>query len=91
MKYLKQILKPYIYLIYASVLFGKDIPQLLDIYTTEKENSYTLVMEFNNGKFEYVTTETFAPPGVSLLFKNLNWDKVISLKRVIWGPFINTL
>ena len=86
MKYLKQILKPYIYLIYASVLFSKDIPQLLDIYTTEKENSYTLVMEFNNGKFEYVTTETFAPPSVSLLFKNLNWDKGNFIKKHNLGP-----
>jgi len=86
MKYLKQILKPYIYLIYASVLFGKDIPQLLDIYTTEKENSYTLVMEFNNGKFEYVTTETFAPPSVSILFKNLNWDRGNFIKKSNQGP-----
>ena len=86
MKYLKQILKPYIYLIYASVLFGKGIPQLLDIYTTEKENSYTLVMEFNNGEFEYVTTETFAPPSVSLLFKNLNWDKGNFIKKSNLGP-----
>ena len=86
MKYLKQILKPYIYLISASVLFGKEIPQLLDIYTTEKENSYTLVMEFNNGKFEYVTTETFAPPSVSLLFKNLNWDKGNFIKKSNLGP-----
>lgn len=86
MKYLKQILKPYIYLIYASVLFGKDIPQLLDIYTTEKENSYTLVMEFNNGNFEYVTTETFAPPSVSILFKNLNWDRGNFIKKSNLGP-----
>jgi len=86
MKYLKQILKPYIYLIYASVLFGKDIPQLLDIYTTEKENSYTLVMEFNNGNFEYVTTETFAPPSVSILFKNLNWDRGNFIKKSNQGP-----
>ena len=86
MKYLKQILKPYIYLIYASVLFGKDIPQLLDIYTTEKENSYTLVMEFNNGNFEYVTTETFAPPSVSILFKNLNWDRGNFIKKGNQGP-----
>jgi|TARA_B110000495_G_scaffold15881_1_gene11363 type IV pilus assembly protein PilQ len=86
MKYLKQILKPYIYLIYASVLFGKDIPQLLDIYTTEKENSYTLIMEFNNGEFEYVTTETFAPPSVSLLFKNINWDKGNFIKKSNLGP-----
>ena len=81
MKYLKQILKPYIFLIYASVLFGKDIPQLLDIYTTEKENSHTLVMEFNNGNFEYVTTESFAPPSISVLFKNIKWGQGNFIKK----------
>ncbi len=86
MKYLKQILKPYIYLIYASVLFGKDIPQLLDIYTTENENSHTLVMEFNKGNFEYVTTESFAPPSISILFKNLNWNRGNFIKKSNLGP-----
>ena len=86
MKYLKQIHKPYIYLIYASVLFGKDIPQLLDIYTTEKENSHTLVMEFNNGNFEYVTTESFAPPSISVLFKNIKWGQGNFIKKSSLGP-----
>jgi len=86
MKYLKQILKPYIFLIYASVLFGKDIPQLLDIYTTEKENSHTLVMEFNNGNFEYVTTESFAPPSISVLFKNIKWGQGNFIKKSNLGP-----
>ena len=86
MKYLKQILKPYIYLISASVLFGKEIPQLLDIYTTEKENSYTLVMEFNNANFEYIKTGTFAPPSVSLLFKNVNWEQGNFTKKSAQNP-----
>ena len=86
MKYLKQILKPYIFLIYASVLFSKDIPQLLDIYTTEKENSHTLVMEFNNGNFEYVTTESFAPPSISVLFKNIKWGQGNFIKKSNLGP-----
>ena len=86
MKYLKQILTPYIFLIYASVLFGKDIPQLLDIYTTEKENSHTLVMEFNNGNFEYVTTESFAPPSISVLFKNIKWGQGNFIKKSNLGP-----
>ena len=86
MKYLKQILKPYLFLIYASVLFGKDIPQLLDIYTTENENSHTLVMEFNKGNFEYVTTESFAPPSISILFKNLNWSRGNFIKKSNLGP-----
>ena len=86
MKYLKQILKPYLFLIYASVLFGKDIPELLDIYTTENENSHTLVMEFNKGNFEYVTTESFAPPSISILFKNLNWSRGNFIKKSNLGP-----
>ncbi len=86
MKYLKQILKPYLFLIYASVLFGKDIPELSDIYTTEGENSHTLVMEFNKGNFEYVTTESFAPPSISILFKNLNWSRGNFIKKSNLGP-----
>jgi len=86
MKYLKQILKPYLFLLYASVLFSKDIPQLLDIYTTEGENSHTLVMEFNKGNFEYVTTESFAPPSISILFKNLNWNRGNFIKKSNLGP-----
>ena len=86
MKYLKQILKPYLFLIYASVLFSKDIPQLLDIYTIESENYHTLVMEFNKGNFEYVTTESFAPPSISILFKNLNWNRGNFIKKSNLGP-----
>ncbi len=86
MKYLKQILKPYLFLLYASVLFSKDIPELLDIYTTEGENSHTLVMEFNKGNFEYVTTESFAPPSISILFKNLNWSRGNFIKKSNLGP-----
>jgi len=86
MKYLKQILKPYLFLLYASVLFSNDIPQLLDIYTTEGENSHTLVMEFNKGNFEYVTTESFAPPSISILFKNLNWNRGNFIKKSNLGP-----
>ena len=86
MKYLKQILKPYLFLLYASVLFSKDIPELSDIYTTEGENSHTLVMEFNKGNFEYVTTESFAPPSISILFKNLNWNRGNFIKKSNLGP-----
>ena len=86
MKYLKQILKPYLFLLYASVLFSKDIPELLDIYITEGENSHTLVMEFNKGNFEYVTTESFAPPSISILFKNLNWNRGNFIKKSNLGP-----
>ncbi len=86
MKYLKQILKPYLFLLYASVLFSKDIPELSDIYTTEGENSHTLVMEFNKGNFEYVTTESFAPPSISILFKNLNWSRGNFIKKSNLGP-----
>ena len=59
----------------CSSIWAKEIPELLDIYTTEKDESYMLVMEFSNSNIEYVTTETFAPPSISLLFKKVNWDR----------------
>ena len=59
----------------CSSLWAKEIPELLDIYTTEKDDSYMLVMEFSNSNIEYVTTETFAPPSISLLFKKVKWDR----------------
>ena len=58
-----------------SLLLGKEIPELLDIYTTEKDESYMLVLEFSNSNIEYLTTETFAPPSLSLLFKKVKWDR----------------
>ena len=63
--YLKLVLIMFTY----SLLLGKEIPELLDIYTTEKDESYMLVLEFSNSNIEYLTTETFAPPSLSLLFK----------------------
>ena len=32
-------------------------------------------MEFSGANFDYVINETFAPPSLSLLFKNVKWNK----------------
>ena len=55
-------------------LFPK-APELLDIYISEEDKSYSLVMEFSAANFDYVTNETFAPPSVNLLLKNVKWNK----------------
>ena len=43
-------------------------------------------MEFNNGNFEYVTTESFAPPSISVLFKNIKWGQGNFIKKSNLGP-----
>ena len=51
-----------------------ETPKLLDIYLSEEDKSYSLVMEFNAVNFDYVTNETFAPPSVNLMLKNVSWE-----------------
>jgi len=50
-------------------------PVLNDIYVQDNEESYMLILEFSGANFDYVTNETFAPPSLSLLFKNVKWAK----------------
>ena len=64
---------------YMYDLFPK-APELLDIYISEEDKSYSLVMEFSAANFDYVTNETFAPPSVNLL---LNGTRGISRKKQI--------
>ena len=85
MKYLAHIPKSWFYYFILSfvMLHGqgykygifKSASNLELIYIEDKEQSYELVMEFSSANFDYVTNETFAPPSISLLFKNVIWDK----------------
>ena len=43
-------------------------------------------MEFSGANFDYVTNETFAPPSISLLFKNVTWDKGNFSKKCDQSP-----
>ena len=66
-------------------LFPK-APELLDIYISEEDKSYSLVMEFSAANFDYVTNETFAPPSVNLLLKNVKWNKGNFTKKTDQNP-----
>ena len=61
-------------------------PVLNDIYVQDKEKSYELVMEFSDANFDYITNETFAPPSISLLFKNATWAKGNFTKKCEQAP-----
>ena len=50
-------------------------PVLDEINIIDNETSYILKLEFSGTNFDYVTNETFAPPSLSLLFKNVKWGK----------------
>ena len=41
--------------------------ELLDIYTTENDLSYSLVMEFDGSEVNYITRELYSPPTITCL------------------------
>ena len=85
MKNISIIVKIYLYAFLFSVLIGQSsssrynffpgTPELERIYITEEEDVFSLTLEFSGANFDYVTNETFAPPSLSLLFKNVKWGK----------------
>ena len=66
-----------------------ETPELLDIYISEEDKSYSLVMEFSAANFDYVTNETFAPPSLNLLLKNVEWKKGNFTKKTDKNPLYN--
>ncbi len=91
MKYLSQILKLNLALIIIcySVVWSQGFiknartgynlfppaPELDEIYILDEEDKNILVMEFSGANFDYSANETFAPPSLSILFKNVKWEK----------------
>ena len=85
MSNLSIITKIYSYIFLFSLLIGQSsssrykffpgTPELERLYTEEEEDVYVLIMEFSGANFDYVINETFAPPSLSLLFKNVKWNK----------------
>ena len=61
-------------------------PVLNDIYITDQQDSYTLVLEFSGANFDYIKNETFAPPSLTLLFKNVEWAKGNFTKKCEENP-----
>ena len=67
----------------------KQLPELLDIYTTEEDSSFMLVMEFTNANIEYITSETFAPPSVTLSISRVKWERGNFTKRSSHSPLFH--
>ena len=67
----------------------KRLPELLDIYTTEEDSSFMLVMEFSNANIEYMTSETFAPPSVTLSISRVKWERGNFTKKSSHSPLFH--
>ena len=67
----------------------KQLPELLDIYTTEEDSSFMLVLEFSNANIEYMTSETFAPPSVTLSISKVKWERGNFTKRSSHSPLFH--
>ena len=67
----------------------KLLPELLDIYTTEEDSSFMLVLEFSNANIEYMTSETFAPPSVTLSISKVKWERGNFTKRSSHSPLFH--
>ena len=65
------------------------LPELLDIYTTEEDSSFMLVMEFTNANIEYITSETFAPPSVTLSISRVKWERGNFTKKSSHSPLFH--
>ena len=60
--------------------------ELLDIYTTEEDNNFVLVLEFSNSNIHYVTNETFAPPSVTISLDKVKWERGNFTKKSSHSP-----
>lgn len=67
----------------------KLLPELLDIYTTEEDSSFMLVLEFTNANIEYITSETFAPPSVTLSISRVKWERGNFTKKSSHSPLFH--
>ena len=67
----------------------KQLPELLDIYTTEEDSSFMLVLEFSNANIEYMTSETFAPPSVTLSISRVKWERGNFTKKSSHSPLFH--
>tara|TARA_B100000886_G_scaffold339725_1_gene306058 strand:+ start:9374 stop:11062 length:1689 start_codon:yes stop_codon:yes gene_type:complete len=61
-------------------------PKLENVFVDENEETYVLVLEFSGANFDYVTNESFAPPSLSLFFKNVIWEKGNFVKKCNQKP-----
>ncbi len=62
-------------LIIVSPGFSEDSHVVSDIYTVEDDSSYSLILDYNHAKIDYIVQEIFDPPTVIIEIKNVIWDR----------------
>ena len=63
--------------------------ELVDIYTVDEADVYSVILEFNHPDVAYVTTEKFVPPTLKIGFANVRWTRVIFSVKPVLTHFIN--
>ena len=62
-------------LVIVSPGFPEDSHVVSDIYTIEDDSSYSLILDHNHAKIDYMVQEIFDPPTVIIELKNAIWDR----------------
>ena len=66
----------YLFLTIVTVCFITGAPtELVDIYTIDEADDYSVILEFSDSDVAYVTTEKFVPPTVKISFTNVFWTR----------------
>ena len=66
----------YLFLTIVTVCFITGAPtELVDIYTVDEADDYSVILEFSDSDVAYVTTEKFVPPTVKISFTNVFWTR----------------
>lgn len=96
MKYIFKNLIIYQFTLACSFLLGQSkafkynlfpgTPELKDVFITEEQNSYSMELQFTGTNFDYIKSENFAPPSITLSFKNLDWTKGNFVKKCNQEP-----
>ena len=96
MKYIFKNLIIYQFTLACSFLLGQSkafkynlfpgTPELKDVFITEEQNSNSMELQFTGTNFDYIKSENFAPPSITLSFKNLDWTKGNFVKKCNQEP-----
>ena len=96
MKYIFKNLIIYQFTLVCSFLLGQSkafkynlfpgTPELKDVFITEEQNSYSMELQFTGTNFDYIKSENFAPPSITLSFKNVDWTKGNFVKKCNQEP-----
>ena len=71
----RYIFKIIFLLIIVSPGFPEESNLVSDIYTIEDDSSYSLILDHNHAKIDYMVQEIFDPPTVIIELKNVIWNR----------------